>query len=271
MRKGRDFDQIVSSVELIRRTAEAYNREILCWDKSLTGDQIHARHVRITNKFGGSIGGLSRIDATTQIIVWDQALIPYARGTFNDVLGCSLEIYETPSQIHFLTPNAGFLVQGYDVGEKDRIVHINTFDLNDLPRISGDEFVISEHGDDYGPATEIDKPALLVAYGSLIEFLGQDVVQQTTPKHLSGKTKNLLRQMHRPKFSFVSLRRAVSANSQTPSGRRAGSNHSWIVNGHWRRQFYPSLGKHKPKFINPFVKGTGPLLERRQTVYVASR
>jgi hypothetical protein len=270
--KNIDFNEIVSAVEFIRRSAEAFNRKIVCRDLSLSLEQITARHHRIINQFGSDLGGLCRIDETTQIIVWDQKLIPYARRSFGDVLDCDLDIYATPSQIHFLTPTSGFLVQGYAVGE-DRAFHINTFDLKDVPKIEGDEFVVSEKNVPYGARvlSETNKNTLLVSFGSLVEFLKQDVVQQSKPVNLSGKSKNLLRQMHRPKFSFVSLRRAVSANSQTPSGRRVGSDHSWIVNGHWRRQFYPSLGKHKPKFINPFVKGTGPLLERRQTVYVASR
>lgn len=29
----------------------------------------------------------------------------------------------------------------------------------------------------------------------------------------------------------------------------------FLVSGHWRRQWYPSLQTHKPKWINPYVKG----------------
>jgi hypothetical protein len=29
----------------------------------------------------------------------------------------------------------------------------------------------------------------------------------------------------------------------------------WTVRGHWRNQWYPSRGEHRPVWINPHVKG----------------
>lgn len=29
----------------------------------------------------------------------------------------------------------------------------------------------------------------------------------------------------------------------------------WLVGGHWRRQFYPSVQEHRPKYIEPYIKG----------------
>lgn len=29
----------------------------------------------------------------------------------------------------------------------------------------------------------------------------------------------------------------------------------WIVQGHWRSQYYPSTGEHRPRWIRPYVKG----------------
>lgn len=31
--------------------------------------------------------------------------------------------------------------------------------------------------------------------------------------------------------------------------------HRWMVRGHWRNQWYPSLGEHKPKYVPSYVKG----------------
>lgn len=31
--------------------------------------------------------------------------------------------------------------------------------------------------------------------------------------------------------------------------------HRWIVNGHWRQQWYPSIEAHRPIWISPYVKG----------------
>lgn len=29
----------------------------------------------------------------------------------------------------------------------------------------------------------------------------------------------------------------------------------WIVRGHWRNQWYPSEGRHKQRYVPPYVKG----------------
>jgi hypothetical protein len=49
----------------------------------------------------------------------------------------------------------------------------------------------------------------------------------------------------------------------------------WVVDGFWRQQWYPSEGKHKTKWINPFIKGPEdkPLRTRPHQikVYAVSR
>ncbi len=44
--------------------------------------------------------------------------------------------------------------------------------------------------------------------------------------------------------------------------------HRWKVRGHWRNQWYPSRGVHRPKWIEEHVRGPedAPLIER-DTVY----
>lgn len=47
--------------------------------------------------------------------------------------------------------------------------------------------------------------------------------------------------------------------------------HRWLVNGHWRQQFYPSTRSHKPVWISPHVKGPSdkPLvLKEKVTAWV---
>lgn len=52
-----------------------------------------------------------------------------------------------------------------------------------------------------------------------------------------------------------------------PSGdhRDVDWTHRWIVGGHWRQQWYPSLGMHRQVWISPYVKGpeSKPLVVRR--------
>lgn len=38
--------------------------------------------------------------------------------------------------------------------------------------------------------------------------------------------------------------------------------HSFWVEGHLRNQWYPSEGRHKPKWIEPYIKGQGQLVEK---------
>jgi hypothetical protein len=47
----------------------------------------------------------------------------------------------------------------------------------------------------------------------------------------------------------------------------------WIVRGHWRQQWYPSLGRHQPKWITPHVKGPSdaPLKTPRANVFAVVR
>jgi hypothetical protein len=43
----------------------------------------------------------------------------------------------------------------------------------------------------------------------------------------------------------------------------------WTVRGHWRNQWYPSRGEHRPVWINPHIKGPdGAPLHTSQTVHV---
>lgn len=56
---------------------------------------------------------------------------------------------------------------------------------------------------------------------------------------------------------YVELRAAKRPANQPPDGAGSGRvyRHSWIVRGHWRRQWYPSRGEHRPIWINPHLAG----------------
>lgn len=43
----------------------------------------------------------------------------------------------------------------------------------------------------------------------------------------------------------------------------------WVVDGHWRNQWYPSSGVHRPRWIEPYVKGPdGAPLRTGETVHL---
>jgi len=62
---------------------------------------------------------------------------------------------------------------------------------------------------------------------------------------------------------IIRLRRSIAAArdaEQDSAGREW--RHRWVVRGHWRNHWYPSLGDHRPKWIAPYLKGPAdaPLL-----------
>jgi hypothetical protein len=69
----------------------------------------------------------------------------------------------------------------------------------------------------------------------------------------------------------VTLRRSESAGHGDSANKEWAC--KWIVRGHWRQQYYPSTSEHRPKWIDPYVKGPDdkPLKAPTQTVYVVNR
>lgn len=55
-----------------------------------------------------------------------------------------------------------------------------------------------------------------------------------------------------------------------PGDEGRGYSHAFWVRGHLRNQWYPSEGRHKPKWIEAFVKGAGPV-EEKDTINVLRR
>jgi hypothetical protein len=53
----------------------------------------------------------------------------------------------------------------------------------------------------------------------------------------------------------VQLRKRANPGEQTGEARSVEWSHQWVVSGHWRQQFYPSTGEHRPIFVLPYVKG----------------
>jgi hypothetical protein len=61
-----------------------------------------------------------------------------------------------------------------------------------------------------------------------------------------------------PKLRIVRLRREEKErrDEALPDGRPLREySHRWMVQGHWRNQWYPSMQDHRPKYIPPHIKG----------------
>lgn len=51
--------------------------------------------------------------------------------------------------------------------------------------------------------------------------------------------------------------RVIDLGGSNSAGDGTGReyHHRWVVNGHWRNQWYPSLEDHRPVWISPYTKG----------------
>lgn len=71
-----------------------------------------------------------------------------------------------------------------------------------------------------------------------------------------------------PKIRLIKLRSATGGEIRNDAERKTYS-HRWVVRGHWRMQWYPSIKDHRPLYVLPHVKGPAdaPLLKSSK-VYV---
>ncbi|MCA1194491.1 hypothetical protein [Saccharopolyspora sp. 6V] len=66
----------------------------------------------------------------------------------------------------------------------------------------------------------------------------------------------------------VHLRHRENSPTAAEPGERA-YHVRWVVRGHWRNQWYPSRGEHRPVWINPHIKGpAGSPLHETTTVHM---
>lgn len=70
-----------------------------------------------------------------------------------------------------------------------------------------------------------------------------------------------------PDVRVVTLRRSRQRGESDPEHGSVEWSHRWIVGGFWRRQWYPTEQRHKPKYIAPYEKGPKdkPLVLKKKT------
>lgn len=68
-------------------------------------------------------------------------------------------------------------------------------------------------------------------------------------------------------ISLITLRRKKGKHNEEP--KNVPYSHRWVVSGHWRKQWYPSEGVHRYKYIYEYVKGpeNKPLIVRERRVF----
>ena len=130
-----------------------------------------------------------------------------------------------------------------------------------VPWRFGDETMMGEHH------TGID----------VLQCILRLMAQTVTVREPRNAPRHVGKRIERAKFpakriTVVTLRRPESQRDPDAHHDVEWS-HRWIVDGHWRQQWYPSLGQHRQIWISPYVKGPAelPLVVSKAHVYQFTR
>jgi hypothetical protein len=99
---------------------------------------------------------------------------------------------------------------------------------------------------------EVDIPALLLTTWIL---MGQTIARVNKTQAERHERKRSIRAGLPDFVTIVHLRRHSETGRQPDDERPTEWTHRWLVDAHWRNQWYPSTGEHKPIPIFPYVKG----------------
>lgn len=115
----------------------------------------------------------------------------------------------------------------------------------------------------------------LVAFATCLTFLEQrilDASQQPVERHFRRRMERAGYERE-PLVRVVELRRKQAKSEHAGEHEAVDWSHQWIVSGHWRQQWHPSLNAHQPRWIMPYVKGPEdkPLKAPRARVFAVVR
>lgn len=121
------------------------------------------------------------------------------------------------------------------------------------------------------PSLGLDRRFVL----AFLTFIEQRILispQQRAERHAR---KRLEREgfQHELLVRVVELRRRQVQSEYRGDPDPVEWSHQWIVSGHWRQQWYPSLNANQPRWIMPYVKGPEdkPLKPPRAKVFAVVR
>lgn len=110
--------------------------------------------------------------------------------------------------------------------------------------------------DDVEGSDGLDKTARVIM---AFWLLSQQRIAQAHSQRVARATR---RRAERANFEVpedgirvVTLRRFAPEAGESPDPAGVDWSHRWIVGGHWRQQWYPTLEDHRPVWIAPYVKG----------------
>lgn len=133
---------------------------------------------------------------------------------------------------------------------------------------------IIENGGSPMPAVEGCAKLARLLYACLA-FI-RDHIITSAPRLAARPTRKRLERAgftHEPLIRVVELRRKQSRSEHHDDRDPVEWSHQWVVSGHWRQQWYPTLGAHQPRWIMPYIKGPEdmPLKPPRAKVFAVVR
>lgn len=162
-------------------------------------------------------------------------------------------------------PNGFLLLQPFEKRNTDTefaLSDVVTISYNNEPPISanylGGKTIATPQED--GDTLAEEHFGIMVVLSLLLQQPGTDNLLTRTSVEADRSTRKRYRHHDReaPQVRVINLRYPVG-DSDKPGH---DYHHRWVVRGHWRHQWYPSIEAHRPVYIAPHVKGPkdAPLL-----------
>lgn len=117
---------------------------------------------------------------------------------------------------------------------------------------------------EFPSATDITRQGFWTPVQAFLRLSMQTIAEHHAPHPPRASMKRWKKVMHTDKYVTVIRLRRPRSHSGEPT-QTVDWSHRWIVNGHWRNQWFPSLNEHRQIWIGAHVKGpeSKPLLVRR--------
>jgi hypothetical protein len=108
-----------------------------------------------------------------------------------------------------------------------------------------------------------------------LEFMSQPIVRKEREQPPRQYRRHAERRgVELPTVYTIRLRHQTEGKQASGNGVDGREYHcQWLVGAHWRNQYYPSEGRHKPVYILPYVKGdpSKPFKPPGEKVYAVVR
>ena len=166
------------------------------------------------------------------------------------------------------------LVTDYvEMSEEDKVVFRSHFPCR-LFATGGSEWPVGELTTQFTrlPADDATKQVSIIEDRQLMATFWALCSQKITVESIQAPTRAMRREAQRagrgepPSVRVIRLREPTT-RTETDAGREVEWSHRWVTSAHWRNQWYPSTGQHRPIPIEAYIKGPADKpLKVRETV-----